>query len=890
MHVIGTWLLGIVRTRPARLIGMMVGVALGIALLASLGGFIDVSLRSMTRRALGNLPIDWQILLRTENSEEAVREIISQTQPESMASIMTYADVPGLAARTENTTQTTGAASVLGVAAKYQKTFPTEISSMLGASEGVLAAQQTAANLHVSVGDTVQIQRAGGLPAVDLKIDGIINLPDARSLFQTVGPGKSAQSPPDNVLVLPLEQWRSLFATQARLLPESCAWQVHVRTARRGLPAAPEDAYTWATRQGNHLEETLAGRGLLANNLAARLGNARGDALYARALFLFLGLPGLVVAGLLTLTIAGSGGRQRRQEQALLRTRGASIKTILLFAASEAIMVSLGGSLIGAALVLVVSSAFKITTGIALANLRAWLCLAMAAGLALALFALLLPSLRDARSSTVAQGRAPAPDRRSPLWLRTWLDGIVLVISGVYLWLMSRTGYELVLAPEGVTSVSVHYEAFAGPFCLWIGTILATVRLFKWTLKRGLSLVKGRRSLPWGGRVSSIVAASLIRQRLSLAYAMALVALAVSFAVSTAIFNATYQRQSRIDAQLTNGADVTVSEIPNEMQATQLVFQLEKLPTVVAARVMEHGYAYVGNDLQDIFGIDPRTISGAADLVDAYFPAGARQSLLTLASRPDGILVSDETVTDYQLRSGDELNLRLVDQHQQQSKNASFRFIGVVREFPTAPKDSFLIANSSYLVSLAPAGLSWTILLRSKGDPALLADKVRQLIGPASGINVSDVVSAQRQVSSGLAAVDLRGLTFLELGFAVVFVIGATGLKLFLSLSERKRSFALLTALGATPKDLAAFVWNEAALILSGGGVVGIVLGWIVAFALVKVLAGVFDPPPDNLAVPWLYLFSLCVCAVAVTATGVALLLKKLGRDEIVGELRSFGP
>ena len=36
-------------------------------------------------------------------------------------------------------------------------------------------------------------------------------------------------------------------------------------------------------------------------------------------------------------------------------------------------------------------------------------------------------------------------------------------------------------------------------------------------------------------------------------------ALALAFATSTAIFNTTYSGQARVDAELTNGADVTVS-------------------------------------------------------------------------------------------------------------------------------------------------------------------------------------------------------------------------------------------------------------------------------------------------------------------------------------------
>ena len=42
---------------------------------------------------------------------------------------------------------------------------------LIGAPEGVLLAQQTAANLHATVGDRIAIQRAG-LATAEVKIDG----------------------------------------------------------------------------------------------------------------------------------------------------------------------------------------------------------------------------------------------------------------------------------------------------------------------------------------------------------------------------------------------------------------------------------------------------------------------------------------------------------------------------------------------------------------------------------------------------------------------------------------------------------------------------------------------------------------------------------------------
>jgi putative ABC transport system permease protein len=884
------WTSGFVKRRPARLVGAMFGVGLAVALLACLGAFIDSSLKTMTARAIAGLAIDWQILLNSRADEGAVRAAIHETDPAAVMETVAYAEVPGLVAKTGETVQTTGAATVLGVASNYKQTFPTEIAPMIGADHGVLAAQQTSANLHVSIGDTVAIQRSGGLPPVDVRIDGVISLPDAQSLFQKVGVpfGTGPQAPPDNVLVLPVEIWRRLFSGQTAIQPESVQSQVHVRTARHKLPDAPEAAYEWVLRQINHLGVSIAGRGVITDNLASRLASVRGDALYARVLFVFLGLPGLVVATLLTLGIAGSGGVRRRQQQALLRIRGASVALILRLASAEAVTVGFGGCVIGAVLAIAVSRVFKIALGVSLTGIGGWLLGASCAGMLLALIAMLQPAWREARHSTVAATGGFSSAKSNPLWRQAWLDVLLLAVAGVVLWWMAGKGYELVLAPEGVASISVHYEAFAGPFCLWIGTMLATVRLFGFMVEHGLPLAAKLRFPPFSGKLSRIVAASLARQRLPLSRAMALVALAVSFAVSTAIFNATYQGQSRVDAELTNGADVTVSGIPSASTASELLSKLGNLPTVVAARTMQHGYAYVGNDLQDIYGIDPKTMGEATRLVDAYFADGsARAALKTLADHADGVLVSDETVSDFQLHRDDELNLRLQKARDNEYEVVPFRFVGIVREFPTAPKDSFLVANSNYLTSHANASLQWTILIRTNGDPSLLAQDVTRVIAPIGGLTVSDIVSAQRQISSSLSAVDLRGLTFLELSFAVVFVAGATGLALFLSFSERRRAFTILSAVGARQHHLAAFMWSEAVTILVGGGLVGICVGSLVAFVLVKVLAGVFDPPPEFLTVPWIYLLLLFSTAVTLTAAGVALHLRKLLRQPVISDLRS---
>ena len=166
-----------------------------------------------------------------------------------------------------------------------------------------------------------------------------------------------------------------------------------------------------------------------------------------------------------------------------------------------------------------------------------------------------------------------------------------------------------------------------------------------------------------------------------------LVALSVSFAVSTAVFNTTYEHQAIVDATLTNGSDVTVTGSLTA-PASNAVEQIRDMPGVAWAEPMQHRFSYVGNDLQDLYGIDSETISKASVMSNAYFENGdASATLAELRKHRDGVLVSDETVSDFQLKMGDTINLRLQSGQDHAYHAVPFTFIGVVREFPTAPRD-----------------------------------------------------------------------------------------------------------------------------------------------------------------------------------------------------------
>jgi putative ABC transport system permease protein len=444
----------------------------------------------------------------------------------------------------------------------------------------------------------------------------------------------------------------------------------------------------------------------------------------------------------------------------------------------------------------------------------------------------------------------------------------------------------LVLAPEGVPAISVSYWAFAGPALLWVGAGLLTWRLCDLLLGRGRRVV-GAALRPVAGGLSGTVAGSMSRQRRLLGRSIVLVALAVSFAASTAIFNATYRQQAEADALLTNGADITVTESPGAPTGPGEAGSLAAVPGVKAVEPLQHRFAYVGSDLQDLYGVRPGTITKATALQDAYFTGGtARQLTHALAARPDSILVSAETVKDFQLSPGDLLNLRLQDGRTKQFTTVPFHYAGVVKEFPTAPKDSFFVANASYVAHKTGSDAVGTFLVDTGGAHiASVADRVRSRLGPSA--TVTDLATTRKVVGSSLTAVDLAGLTRVELAFALLLAAAAGGLVLALGLAERRRTFAIATALGGTGRQLRGFVFGEAAVLTVGGLVAGAAIGTLLSQMLVKVLTGVFDPPPSVLAVPWSYLTAVGVITVAALVL-VSAVAVRMARRPAISVLREL--
>jgi putative ABC transport system permease protein len=870
-----TWIKGLIRRRKSRLIGMILCVGLAVTLVSSLGMFFVASKARMTKEAAAGVPVDWQVQLSQDaDLMQSVLTIknfrgIAEAQP------IGYSDIVYLRSSTGGTVQTTGQGKALGIPDEYASSFPGEIRFLVGSTQGVLLAQQTAANLQATVGDTVTVGLPGGAQT-ELPVQGIVDLSAADSLFQSIGSatGAGPTAPPDNVVLMPLSTWHQLFDQLAISNANSVQVQIHVKLAK-GLPADPGTAFADVIHRAHNLEAELAGTGIVGNNLAAQLDGTRSDASYTQILFLFLGLPCVVLAALLVYVIAMSGRNRRRQEQALLTIRGAAVGQILRLAAAEAALVGILGVVLGlGAAVLAGRIAFGTSQfGTTPTQAVFWATASATLGFAISFATILLPAWHDVRGLTVRAAQVTVRDPRPPLWSRIYLDIIFLAGGGIIFWQSMQNAYQVILAPEGVPTISINYLTLLAPLMLWIGFALLAWRLSNLTLARGKRFLRRAVSLITQG-LSGLVTASMSRQQSLLSRGLVIMALAVSFAVTVAVFNTTYMNQARVDAQLTNGADVTVSTTASSGLPEGLPQSVKSLTGVVNAEPMQHRFTYVGKDLQDLYGINPELIQKATPMSDAFFSGGsANQMLSILASKPDGVLVSAETVNDFQLQPGDLIRIRVQFASDHAYHVVDFHYVGIVREFPTAPRDSFLVANAAYITRETGSSAYETLLVKTSGSPPVVASRIRDLLGPASGATVQDVETQLHITLSGLTAIDLSGLTKLELVFAVILAAAASGLVFILGLAERRRILAISAALGAKGSQLSSFVWSEAFFVTVGGMVLGALAGWSLSLVMVRIMSGVFDPPPEHLFVPWAYLALLLGIVIAVVlAAGIVMI------------------
>ena len=138
----------------------------------------------------------------------------------------------------------------------------------------------------------------------------------------------------------------------------------------------------------------------------------------------------------------------------------------------------------------------------------------------------------------------------------------------------------------------------------------------------------------------------------------------------------------------------------------------------------------------------------------------------------------------------------MLDQRTGQFRVAPFHVIGTVQEFPSAPRDSFMVTNLSYLDQLTHSGPN-VVFAKTSGSPPAVASRVAAATAPL-GTEVKNIDQQTAQTVTSITTVDLTGISHLEEVFAVVLVAAATAIFVLGAVAERRHEFATMTAIGAS--------------------------------------------------------------------------------------------
>jgi putative ABC transport system permease protein len=769
-----------------------------------------------------------------------------------------------------------------------------------------LLSVEAARVLGTGPGGSVQLRIPGRPTPLALPVSGVVDLTRAQPLFASRKATKLEEFlyVPDVVVVTP-ETFRDEIvpafdrarASVGSVMKRFPVQELDATIERERLRADPAAALAQTTRIADAIDRIAPGQGYLIDNISNTLTVAVGDAAVGRRMFLFLGLPGVLMAAFLAAYAGGLLAAAQRREQANLRVRGAHRGHLRRIAVYKALAFAAAGSLVGIAFGL--ASAMTILGpaafgGVPLGHLAVSGLIAAGVGAMITAVALYLPARRSV-DREVSEERREMAVPRPPMWWRLRLDLAMLAVAAVIEVAAVRS--VALSPPQGSVylgvAISLPSWPLLVPLVVWVAGLLVCVRL----LLAVVSRVPREPSRRFGPVLRGLLARSIRRRPWSAATGVLGLGLIVGFGVSLAIFIASYDTAKAADATFTVGADLRIT--PSALASRPLgpgdgsAFVVPGISAVSPVVFGIENSVLVGPHDQgaaNLAAIDPATFADVAPTPVAPAPDGAPTDVLAaLAADPSGVLVDAEAADDLGIEPGDSVEVILALGTKRETRKR-FRVAGVFERFPAFPEGANLVVNLETFASatgradvdffLADATLDGRVGL----DRAIEA--LRSGPGAADPIRIDSTETALAKDQSSLTAVNVNGLVGMASFYVVVMSAASVAMFVFGLMLQRRREYVTLLAQGMRMRELHGLVFGEAALVALGGVAGGLLVGVGTAFLFVDVLRALFVLEP-NVTVP-IGRIALLVGSVVLATFGSGLAatetLRRLRPTEILRE------
>ncbi len=619
----------------------------------------------------------------------------------------------------------------------------------------------------------------------------------------------------------------------------------------------------------------------------------------------------LVFVGL----VVGLAVARRRNEIAILRSRGATTAQVVGIAALEGLVlagVALAAGLLaglGVARVIGRTRSFldftlqtDLSVGISAGAVRIAL-----AGVGLALLALVLPTAFAARRTIIGyrQERARALER--PWWQRAWIDVLLLIPAAYGAYLLREQGSIALPGAEG-TAVG---DPFRNPLLVLVPALgglalsLLTLRILPgiiavlarlWSHTRG---VGGLLAVRYLARTPGFYSAPLV-----------LLVLTLSLSIFTATVADTLDRHLHDSEYYRRGADMVLSEqgeclvwIPGQPPTCDTsgdrahwaflpaIDHLRAPGVLAVTRVGRYGAsARIAGGLQtgSFLGLDWQSFYQVAFWREDFAAEHLIALTNALGASYNGVLVPRSLMSQHNLSVGDTFAIRV---QTYKEIEIELEIVGSFDLFPTwYPEDGVLfVGNLDYLFSELEETYHYDVWLKTEPDAnyeeivAAARDMRLQVVGwDAPLVEITE--EQQRPERQGLFGV-------LSVGFLSAAVLTVLGFLLYAFFSFRRRFIELgvLRAVGLSTAQMTSFLGWELVFLIGTGAAVGTGLGVLFSRLFIPALQIGARPealiPPFLIDIAWsavLEIYVLFALLFVLALAGLVVLLMRIKIFEAV--------
>jgi len=207
--------------------------------------------------------------------------------------------------------------------------------------------------------------------------------------------------------------------------------------------------------------------------------------------------------------------------------------------------------------------------------------------------------------------------------------------------------------------------------------------------------------------------------------------------------------------------------------------------------------------------------------------------------------------------------------------DVKFSVVGVYEPIGSSEDDSLLVVSERAFRSLYNVSNEWTSLMASTTqDPALVASRIERQLRKSRDVEEGKEDFTVRTATEFLGAfgnvLDILNVFLVGIGF-ISLLVGGIGIMntMYTSVLERTKEIGIMKSIGATNNDIFVIFLIESGLIGLFGGVIGVVIGSIMAKLVEIAIASTGNTFLKVIFPWWLIVGALAFAMIVGTVSGV---------------------